>query len=86
MINILGVIIIIVGFAEPFLTSLNLSVLFFWIGFLALLSPSKFIPATANWNKWARIGLFTNVCVNGLMFARSEERRVGKECSSRGWP
>jgi|AntAceMinimDraft_17_1070374.scaffolds.fasta_scaffold276533_1 hypothetical protein len=67
MINIVGVVIIAFGFYAPFIGApfaayVPLSIIF-WLGFLALLSPSKFIPETVNWNKWARSGLLANVLV-----------------------
>jgi hypothetical protein len=32
-----------------------------WLGFLALLSPGKFVPVNAKWNKWARSGFLVYV-------------------------
>ena len=64
MINIIGVVIIVLGFIAPFIipaVAYIPSSIFFWLGFLALLSSSKFIPKTANWNKWARAGLLANM-------------------------
>jgi hypothetical protein len=64
MINIIGVVIIVLGFIAPFIvpaTGYIPSSIFFWLGFLALLSSSKFIPKTVNWNNWARTGLLANM-------------------------
>ena len=64
MINIIGVVIIVLGFIAPFIipaVAYIPSSIFFSLGFLALLSSSKFITKTANWNKWARAGLLANM-------------------------
>jgi len=59
---IIGFIIIICGFAAPFLSGGHIpSTLFFWIGFLLLLRPNRYFPKTASWSKWARIGLVSNI-------------------------
>lgn len=57
MIYIAGIILIIIGFVWPFLTGWSLTLIVFPLGILALLSPGRYIPKTANWNKWARAGL-----------------------------
>lgn len=67
MVNIIGILIVILGFSVPFLSSGRLpSVFFFWTGFLFLLRPNKYFRSIAGRIEWARIGLFAHVIGNFL--------------------
>ena len=62
MINFFGFLIIVCGFFVPFLTGGKLpSIVFFWVGFLLLLWPNKYLLKFSPWPKWARIGLLLNI-------------------------
>lgn len=62
MINISGFLIIIFGFAAPFLSGGRVpSIFFFWAGFLLLLWPSRYFPKTSWRSKWARSGVVLNI-------------------------
>jgi len=62
MINIFGFLIIICGFAAPFLSGGQIpSTFFFWAGFLLLLWPNRYLPKTSFWPKWARVGVVLNI-------------------------
>jgi len=61
--NIIGILIIVLGFFSPFLTKGRVPpALFFWAGFLFLLKkPIRYLPIKATWASWGRIGLLINV-------------------------
>lgn len=64
MINIIGIIVIVIGFfASPITAGLIPSIIFFWLGFLFLLSQSNFIPADAKWTRYARGGMLVQVLI-----------------------
>ena len=64
MVKIIGIVLIIFGFACPFLAGwAYYSDIFYSLGILALLSPGKFIPESAKWNRWARVGLLVYLVV-----------------------
>ena len=70
MVNIIGIALLIFAILWPLLFwfILGMPVIIIWIGFLALLSTGKFVPPTAIWNKWARVGLFVYVLLTGIYF------------------
>ena len=69
---IVGILTIIFGFAAPFLSRGELPpILFFWIGFLLLLRPSKYFRSTSEWPNWARIGLFIHILGSALILLYS---------------
>ena len=62
MVNIVGIVIIILGFIAPFMSDgYAPSVIFFWVGFLMLLRPCKYISSSSKWPRYARIGLLLSV-------------------------
>jgi hypothetical protein len=64
MINVIGIIVIALGFfVLPISGGVISPIIFFWLGFLFLLSQSNFIPAEAKWNRYARGGMLVNVLI-----------------------
>lgn len=60
--NIIGIIVIIIGFISAPLTNGRLpSILFYWLGFMLLLWPNINYPKASYLLKWARIGLVINI-------------------------
>jgi hypothetical protein len=65
MVNIVGLFIIILGFFSPFLSKGTLSsLLFFWLGFLLVLWPNRYLSKFSTWLKWARVGVLINIIGN----------------------
>src|SRR5436190_19181166 len=58
------------------------------VAFLLFLNPqclasiSRWITASSSWKRFC---LFVCRALSSIMVIRSEERRVGKECRTRGW-
>ena len=62
MYPIIGILIILFGFIAPFISDGKLnSTLFFWIGFLLLVSPVRIRSPATYWLGWAKVGLVTNI-------------------------
>lgn len=58
----IGLLIIVFGFLAPYLSDGQIAPLyFFWIGFLLLLRPGKYIHQTTRWANDARLGLLVNI-------------------------
>lgn len=69
MINLLGFLIILLGFFAPALSGGNIpSIFIFWIGFLLLLLPNKYLSKFSFWLKWARVGVVLNIIGVFLIF------------------
>jgi hypothetical protein len=63
--NIIGILIVVLGFFSPFLSKGRVPpALFFWTGFLFLLRPIRYLPIKATWANWGRIGLLINVAAS----------------------
>ncbi len=70
MINIVGIVILIVGFMAPYISSGRLpSVVFYWIGGLMCFSKGLLVRTDTPWTKWARIGILTNIVLSIITFA-----------------
>ena len=70
MLSLLGILVILCGFAAPYLIGYPPpgSIFFFWTGFLLLFWPTNPLFKTSNWLKWGRIGLMVNVLVTISFF------------------
>jgi len=68
--NIFGFLLITFGFATPFIEVIRPlgAPIFFWLGFLFLLRPTKVIPILERWGRYGQLGLLTNVCVNDVFY------------------
>ena len=64
MINIIGVILIILGFLIPFfIHEYIFSIWFFWLGFLFVFNPGFYIKQSMKWPRWARICVLCNALI-----------------------
>ena len=64
MLNIIGIVVIALGFfALPISAGFVSPIIFFWLGFLFLLSQSSFITADTKWNRYARWGMMVHVLI-----------------------
>src|SRR5574337_1190224 len=70
MINIVGIVILILGFFAPYLSSGRFpSTVLFWIGGLLFLTKDVLIKPETTWTKWARIGIWANIALFLIMLA-----------------
>lgn len=70
MINIVGIVILILGFFAPYLSSGRFpSIVLFWIGGLVFLNKGVLIKPEITWSKWARIGIWVNIALFLIMLA-----------------
>ena len=70
MINIVGIVILILGFIAPYISGGSLpSIVFFWIGSLMCFNKGLLIRPDTPWAKWARIGILTNIALSAMTFA-----------------
>jgi hypothetical protein len=70
MINVVGLVILILGFIAPYISNGRLpSVVFFWIGGLMVLNKGVFLKPDSTWTKWARIGILINIAFFVVMLA-----------------
>lgn len=64
MINVVGIVLLTLGFLAPYLSDGRLpSIVFFWIGGLVFLNKGIIIKSATTWTKWARIGILTNIAL-----------------------
>lgn len=68
--NILGIVIVALGFFVPYVTSGRFpSTVLFWIGGLLFLSKGVLIKPQTSWVKWARNGIWANIALFLIMLA-----------------
>jgi hypothetical protein len=70
MINIVGIVIVVLGFFTPYLSDGRIpSTVLFWIGGLVFLNKGVLIKPETTWTKWARIGIWANIALFLMMLA-----------------
>jgi hypothetical protein len=68
MINIVGMVLLALGFFVPYLSDGRFpSTVLFWIGGLVFLNKGVLIKPDTTWPKWARIGILANIALFVLM-------------------